>query len=479
MSGELDGIVSVTITRATKTVEQASFDTVLIVVDEDLSTGPQSTRTAEYGSLTELTDAGFVETDPAYLHAQKFLSQNPNPGTFKIGIKDTGDASYTAAMNAILAYDQDWYGLVIESDTFSDQKLVADWAETQTVLFFAKTTDDDVIDVDTPTAGYAEISNTGALGTFTGATVPGIATQSDYELDITVDGTAYQLADISVNIADDWTTIVAAIETSIQNATSSSETCALVDGKIKVTSATTGESSTIVIAAGTAGTGSGDLLGVIDALGADYATNLDSPVDGKEDIANYAEDNSYDRTAVYYHNDSDEDYIDIAALGEAMPYDPGSQTWSFKTLSGVVAYSLTTAQFNRAVGKNCNVYTSKAGNSITQWGTVGSGEYIDVIRGIDWTIARIQERVFGAQINNRKVPYTDAGIQLIVGEVKGVLYEGADNDLYIRDTIEITYPERSETSSADRAARTLNDVDFSADLAGAIHITNITGKVSA
>lgn len=133
------------------------------------------------------------------------------------------------------------------------------------------------------TSGYATISNTGSLGEFDGTTVPAIATQSDYELDITVDGgSVTKLATISINIADDWDDIAAAIQTALRAATSSTETVAIVDGKIKITSATNGSSSSIVIAAGTAGTGSGDLLAVITALGATYTATVDTPVDGVE-----------------------------------------------------------------------------------------------------------------------------------------------------------------------------------------------------
>ena len=135
------------------------------------------------------------------------------------------------------------------------------------------------------TNGYQDITNTGSLGGFPAATVPAIATQSDYELDITIDGVLHQLADISINVADDWTDIAAAIQTSLQTATSGTETVALNgtagSETIRVTSADTfGTTSTVLIAAGTAGTGSGDLLAVITALGASYTATIGTAVDG-------------------------------------------------------------------------------------------------------------------------------------------------------------------------------------------------------
>lgn len=129
-----------------------------------------------------------------------------------------------------------------------------------------------------PTAGYATISNTGTLGAFTGVTVPAIPTHADYALKVTVNGTPYTFATISINVADDWNDIAAAIQTALRMATSALETVVVTDGKIKITSATTGASSSILIEAGTGG--SGDLLAAISGLGTTYDSYLDTPVNG-------------------------------------------------------------------------------------------------------------------------------------------------------------------------------------------------------
>jgi len=152
--------------------------------------------------------------------------------------------------------------------------------------FATVTTDVDLtggIDLsDLDTAGYQEISNIGSLGSFVGTAVPGIATQTDYELDITIDGSTYQLADISIIITDNWNTIAAAIETSLQAASTGSETVTIVGSNIRVTSDTKGATSSVLIAAGTAGTGSGDLLNVIDGLAPDYTTSINAAVAGQD-----------------------------------------------------------------------------------------------------------------------------------------------------------------------------------------------------
>lgn len=138
---------------------------------------------------------------------------------------------------------------------------------------------------DLRTIGYAEITNTGTLGAFVGATVPAIASAT-YDLDVTVDdGTApeYQLAIALLN-TDDWDGIATKIETALQTATGSTETVAIVSGAIRITSATSGENSGILIQAGTAGSGGGDLLAAITALSADYTATLATPVDGTDSV---------------------------------------------------------------------------------------------------------------------------------------------------------------------------------------------------
>lgn len=136
---------------------------------------------------------------------------------------------------------------------------------------------------DVATAGYATITNTGALGTFGAAVVPAIAS-NDYALDITIDGGALRQLVIALLNTDTWAGIVTKVQTALQTATGSTETVALVNGVITVTSATTGITSSVLIAAGTGVAAGGDLLAAITALSADYTATLGTPVAGTNDI---------------------------------------------------------------------------------------------------------------------------------------------------------------------------------------------------
>lgn len=135
---------------------------------------------------------------------------------------------------------------------------------------------------DLDASGYAEISNAGSLLAFTGDVVPAI-TSATYDLDITVDAGANAIA-IALLDTDDWDGIATKIQAALRTSTSALETVAIVDGKIKVSSVTNGASSTVLIEAGTTGSGGGDLLDAITAIGATYTATLDTPVDGTEGV---------------------------------------------------------------------------------------------------------------------------------------------------------------------------------------------------
>lgn len=119
-----------------------------------------------------------------------------------------------------------------------------------------------------PAAGYATISN--SIAALVGATVPALPSAT-YKVDIAIDGTNRALS-VALLVTDDWTGIAAKIQIALRVATSSTETVAIADGKIKVTSATTGTSSTVLIAKGTRG--STVLFGTHDMTTGRYVLNF-------------------------------------------------------------------------------------------------------------------------------------------------------------------------------------------------------------
>lgn len=197
------------------------------------------------------------------------------------------------------------------------------------------------------------------------------------------------------------------------------------------------------------------------------------------DLASVLKAAAYDRSAVIWHATpvSGADYPDAAWMGEGFPYDPGTSTWAYKTLKGVTPDNIAGKE-TPLQNKNCNYYSEVGGVNITQEGKVASGEWIDIIIGTDWLEARLREEVFSALVNNRKIPYDNTGIAMIEGLVKGVLQRAAKAGILQEDSIVVTVPKFADIPQADKLARKLPDVKFTALYQGAIQRTTINGTIS-
>jgi hypothetical protein len=188
------------------------------------------------------------------------------------------------------------------------------------------------------------------------------------------------------------------------------------------------------------------------------------------------------RTSVFYHQDVGST-LAAAITGQRLTSVPGSDTWAFKELSGVTASTLTTAEATFLKNKSVNYYVSLAGVGSTLWGTVASGDYLDIVRGIDHLFARIQEDVLGLFQANEKVPYTNKGAQALVGVVQSQLDSHAKDPINFLtneppDAPVASAPDVRTISPAVKATRRLPDVIFSGKVQGAIHAVDIRGTVS-
>lgn len=181
-------------------------------------------------------------------------------------------------------------------------------------------------------------------------------------------------------------------------------------------------------------------------------------------------------------------YTHIAVLAKVMTLQPGSETWAYKTVSGIVAETFTATEIENVKKARLNCYVNCAGKDITIDGKTTSGEWIDVIRFRDWLLSDMQTRIYSLFIKNAKVPYTSAGISLIQNQMIASLKQGqsvggiAETD-YDEDGVEIpgfttTVPTSLNVTESDKKARTLAGCSFTARLANAIHLVEIKGSLT-
>lgn len=215
-----------------------------------------------------------------------------------------------------------------------------------------------------------------------------------------------------------------------------------------------------------------------DSRIANLSLSADTALTTSGTLAARAKSAAYARTAVIYHSSPDE-FADAAWLGKCLPMDPGSETWAYKVLVGVSADLLTTTHRTNILAKYATAYETVAGVNVTQFGKVSANEYVDVVRFRDWLKARIAERIYAKLVNLKKLPFTDAGIAVVQAEILGQLDEGVRVGGLASDPAPACIvPKASAVSAANKAARLLAGVTFSATLAGAIHTLTISGTLS-
>lgn len=182
-------------------------------------------------------------------------------------------------------------------------------------------------------------------------------------------------------------------------------------------------------------------------------------------------------------------YIHIAWMIKCFNYNPGQETWAYKTLIGITASELSTSQINTLEENGINYYITCANKNITMNGKTVGGEWIDVIRFRDWLKNELQIAIFNLFIKNPKVPYTSAGINLVENAMDQVLKSGQaaggisetefDEDENEVPGYTITVPNAASLTESQRASRILEGCSFEARLAGAIHIVKMTGNLTS
>lgn len=434
----LADIVSVTITAQTTTVSRAGFGTPLIAGFH--ANFPQ--RSKEYSGLAGLITDGFTVNDPIYRCATKVMGQSPRPQTFKVGRRALAPTQVVVITPTDTTLGVVTSLTIISPDgTSTAITRTNGGAETVATISAALLTLIDAIVGVTATGGVTEVTCTadaaGDLFDYQALT-GGLDLQ-----DTTADpGIATDLAAIRLEDGD-WYGLAL-------DSNSEAEIAA---------SATWAETETVLFGANTADTGVKDSLVTTD-VGSDLQ------------LAAVA------RTFLLWSG-SVLSYAAAAWLGKMLPTDPGTNTWAFKTLALVTVDSLNTDEVSALNGKGVNHYTRIAGVNITRPGNTSAGEFIDVTRYIDFLTARLQENIFALLVNLPKLPYTDSSVDLVRGEILAQLQRGvAAGALAGTPEPTVTAPAVADIASTDRAARLLPDVEFTAQLAGAIHQVTLTGTLT-
>ena len=434
----LEDIVTVNITAQTSSPTRPGFGTPLIAAYHTRWT---TDLVREYASTTEMTDDGFLVTDPAYLCAQAVFSQSPRPKKIKVG-RRTRAFTQTIDLTPTITTEGYVYTIKIGADTLTYTVLAA---ATVATICAALTT---AINALAGGALHTAVDGTTKV-TVTTATAGNLLDYADWTngltfKDATADpGIAADIVDI-VAEDDDWYGLLLDSNSEAEVAVAALS----IEARIKLFGYTTSDTETY---------DAGDT----------------------DDVFSTLKTSNYARTFGILSSKRLLSWSAAAWMGNRFPFDPGSDTWAFKTLRGVVTDVLSSGKVTAVLNKRGNVYTAVAGVSVTQFGKTASAEYIDVTRFIDWLRSEIQIRLFALLINNQKIPYTDLGVDMVKAVIKAVLSDGIRAGGLASDPApEVTAPAVKDVDPVTKAGRILPDVKFTATLAGAIHQLEIDGTLS-
>jgi hypothetical protein len=422
-------------------------------------------RVRQFGSLDEIAGAGFPVSGYVYRTAAKQFSQSPHIGKIYVGLKMPGGVYDVEG-----TLQGDWVtGNVLHITVGSEVLADVSYTDYPTI---DKMTDQAIKEFNLAFStskavkvGPGNIRILGALN-HTSISIDGGATQPTIQWKDNVTGTISPENYQSYPADATWTDALNKIKAANNDWYAISVNVRLMINQQEVAQWIQANEKLGVLTSG-------------DPLVSDEETG---------DIAAWAKLNNLDRVAIFFHPDAkldDPNADNLSALdpipeaawfGKMLTKHPGSATWKFKELQSVPTYELLQYQVTNVETKNANWYMTTADVPMTSDGRTAGGEYIDVIHGLDWLKALIQNYVFTPMIQLDKIPFTDEGVQIIVSQLRKALVEAVDWSVLA--SFEITYPAVADVSALNKGNRTLPDVNFTGVLAGAIHRTIINGTIT-
>lgn len=182
-------------------------------------------------------------------------------------------------------------------------------------------------------------------------------------------------------------------------------------------------------------------------------------------------------------------YVNVAVASALLALKPGSYTAAFKTLQAVSTSTYSPAEelllrptATQGITHRINQYSPVSGRSITWEGVtanVGTKGFIDTYIGKIYLQARLEEDIFAQLASVGKIPYTNAGAQVITTAIMSRLNESVRDGYLKAVPAPVVAPVRiDEIPPTSVSARVLPDIKFTAETAGAVHTVKINGSIS-
>ena len=176
--------------------------------------------------------------------------------------------------------------------------------------------------------------------------------------------------------------------------------------------------------------------------------------------------------------DSIAQWLQVASLSAYLGREVGSYNPSHQLLETVDSANLSTADDQTLRDNFGNQYTTIAGADVTYDGRAANGGWIDTYINVNWVTARMEERIFGGMVSSEKIPYDDSGIQSIGNLMAAVLQQAEDAGIIASEPkFTIQLPSAASVPPADRSARLLQGITFTAYTGAPINRVKINGTL--
>lgn len=418
----LTDIINVQISRETQAVSRAAFNIPMFLAEHTAF----SERARTYSNFTAVAEE-FKSGTAVYEAASRYFGQELVPATIVIGRKQVNGVD----------------GSIATISNSTEYKLVVNGTSV-TITYDSSATAIEIV---------------AALKTaFTAAAITGVNfvdnLDGTFDLDVTTPGNAWSVtASSNINLVnkastETWADAITAVE----------------------------QENSQWIALNAATHADADILEIAEAIEARekiYVTSTSSSAvktNVTTDLASQLKDLGYQKTALMWKADANQNYPECAWTAYQLQPLPGSNTWAYKTLTGTSVDRLTGTETTNLKAKNVNTYENIGGVNATTGGKMVGGEYIDIMVGVLWLTARMRERIWFRMVNTSKIAYTNAGIAIIEAEVRAQLQEGIRNNFLADSPAPVIYvPDALSVDPNLRATRVLEDLSFEARLAGAIN----------
>jgi len=199
---------------------------------------------------------------------------------------------------------------------------------------------------------------------------------------------------------------------------------------------------------------------------------------------------AYQYSAVYYHSDIDEQFASAAmsfGLGQDLDLVGSAFTMAFNELALVAPDFVSKSELvaitghlpatgcGPQFGKFASLYGCVGGQNMMLYGSMADGNFFDTALLREYMKARIQEGVSQVFVNG-SVPQTQVGATILANNVDFILSQFEAAGWITEYTV--LAPVVANSTTATRACRILECIEWDATLAGRVHSTCVLGRLN-